>query len=94
MDLGGHAKVERKGIALVLLCVAQFVDVLDVNAVIVALHSIGQDFGFSQADLQWVVSGLRVVLCRLLASVGEGGGLVGQEENIHRRAVRLHGGFP
>ena len=56
MDLGGHAKVERKGIALVLLCVAQFVDVLDVNAVIVALHSIGQDFGFSQADLQWVVS--------------------------------------
>jgi EmrB/QacA subfamily drug resistance transporter len=36
--------------------VAQFVDVLDVNAVIVALHSIGQDLGFSQAGLQWVVS--------------------------------------
>jgi EmrB/QacA subfamily drug resistance transporter len=56
VETGGHARVERKGAALVLLCVAQFVDVLDVNAVIVALHSIGRDLGFSQAGLQWVVS--------------------------------------
>ncbi|HWI44590.1 MAG TPA: MFS transporter [Rubrobacter sp.] len=56
MDVGGQARVERKGAALVLLCVAQFVDVLDVNAVIVALHSIGQDLGFSQSGLQWVIS--------------------------------------
>jgi len=32
------------------------VDVLDVNAVIVALHSIGEDLGFSRAGLQWVIS--------------------------------------
>ncbi len=50
------SRVERKGAALALLCMAQFVDVLDVNAVIVALHSIGEDLGFSQAGLQWVVS--------------------------------------
>ena len=56
MEVGGHAKIERKGAALVRLCVAQFVDVLDVNAVIVALHSIGRDLGFSQTGLQWVVS--------------------------------------
>ena len=56
MDVGGHVRVEREVAALVLLCVAQFVDVLDVNAVIVALHSIGQDLGFSQAGLQWVIS--------------------------------------
>jgi EmrB/QacA subfamily drug resistance transporter len=56
VEVGDHARVERKGAALGLLCVAQFVDVLDVNAVIVALHSIGQDLGFSQAGLQWVVS--------------------------------------
>jgi EmrB/QacA subfamily drug resistance transporter len=56
VDVGGHVRVEREGAALVLLCVAQFVDVLDVNAVIVALHSIGQDLGFSQAGLQWVIS--------------------------------------
>src|ERR687894_2731096 len=56
MDVRGDTRVRRKGAALVLLCVAQFVDVLDVNAVIVGLHSIGQDLGFSQAGLQWVVS--------------------------------------
>ena len=52
----GGTGVSRKGAALALLCVAQFVDVLDVNAVIVALHSIGEDLGFSEAGLQWVVS--------------------------------------
>ena len=56
MDQGGDIQVPRKGAALALLCVAQFVDVLDINAVIVALHSIGRDLGFSQAGLQWVVS--------------------------------------
>src|SRR5215217_3291111 len=53
MDVRGETRVRRKGAALALLCVAQL---LDVNAVIVALHSIGQDLGFSQAGLQWVVS--------------------------------------
>ena len=48
--------MNRKGAALALLCVAQFVDVLDVNAVVVALHTIGRELGFSRADLQWVVS--------------------------------------
>ena len=56
MHAGGDNRVGRKGAALALLCVAQFVDVLDVNAVIVALHSIGEDLGFSRAGLQWVVS--------------------------------------
>ncbi|MFL5991320.1 MAG: MFS transporter, partial [Rubrobacteraceae bacterium] len=41
---------------LALLCVAQFVDVLDVNAVIVALPAMGRDLGFSPEDLQWVVT--------------------------------------
>ena len=56
MDQAGDTRVERKGAALALLCVAQFVDVLDINAVIVALHSIGEDLEFSRAGLQWVVS--------------------------------------
>jgi EmrB/QacA subfamily drug resistance transporter len=46
----------RRWPALVLLCVAQFVDVLDVNAVIVALPAIGRDLGFSPEDLQWVIT--------------------------------------
>lgn len=56
MGLRGGAWEGRKGGALALLCVAQFVDVLDINAVIVGLHSIGEDLGFSRAGLQWVVS--------------------------------------
>ncbi|MDQ3912618.1 MAG: MFS transporter [Actinomycetota bacterium] len=56
MDVRGGIRLRRKGAALALLCAAQFVDVFDVNAVIVALHSIGVDLGFSQAGLQWVVS--------------------------------------
>jgi EmrB/QacA subfamily drug resistance transporter len=53
----GLAKgVSRRWAALVLLCVAQFVDVLDVNAVIVALPTIGRELGFSRGDLQWVVT--------------------------------------
>ena len=46
----------RKHLALALLCVAQFVDVLDVNAVIVALPTIGRDLEFAPEDLQWVVT--------------------------------------
>lgn len=42
--------------ALALLCAAQFVDVLDVNAVVVALPSMGRDLGFSDGSLQWVVT--------------------------------------
>ena len=41
---------------MALVCVAQFVDVLDVNAVVVALPAIGRDLGFAPADLQWVVT--------------------------------------
>jgi EmrB/QacA subfamily drug resistance transporter len=56
LDVRRDTRVGRKGAALALLCLAQFVDVLDINAVIVALHSIGEDLGFSRAGLQWVVS--------------------------------------
>jgi EmrB/QacA subfamily drug resistance transporter len=46
----------RRWWALILLCVAQFVDVLDVNAVIVALPTIGRELGFAPENLQWVVT--------------------------------------
>jgi MFS family permease len=42
--------------ALALLCLAQFMDVLSVTIVLVALPSIQDDLGFSGTDLQWVVS--------------------------------------
>jgi EmrB/QacA subfamily drug resistance transporter len=46
----------RRWIALVLLCVAQFVVVLDASIVNVALPSIGRALDFSQTNLPWVVN--------------------------------------
>jgi MFS family permease len=47
---------ERGGLRLALLCVAQFVVVLDVTIVAIALPAIQRDLGFDAADLQWVLS--------------------------------------
>jgi EmrB/QacA subfamily drug resistance transporter len=57
------------GLALALLCVAQFIDVLGVTVVIVALPSIQRELGFAGQDLQWVVSVYALVFggCLLLA---------------------------
>jgi EmrB/QacA subfamily drug resistance transporter len=46
----------RPWTALILLSVAQFMVVLDITVVNVALPSIGQDLGIREADLQWVVT--------------------------------------
>jgi EmrB/QacA subfamily drug resistance transporter len=46
----------RRWIALILLCVAQFVVVLDASIVNVALPSIGRALDFSQTNLPWVVN--------------------------------------
>ena len=71
-------RVGRKGAALALLCVAQFVDVLDINAVIVALHSIGEDLGFSRAGLQWVVSAYVLLFAGFLLLSGRAADLWGR----------------
>jgi EmrB/QacA subfamily drug resistance transporter len=47
---------DRRWIALVLLCMAQFVVVLDASIVNVALPTIGEALSFAEADLSWVVN--------------------------------------
>jgi EmrB/QacA subfamily drug resistance transporter len=47
---------ERRWLALGLLCVAQFMVVLDASIVNVALPSIGRALDFSQENLSWVVN--------------------------------------
>src|SRR6478672_12680766 len=48
----------RRGIAiLLLLCLVQFMDILDASILNVALPSIRADLGFSQQSLQWVIDG-------------------------------------
>src|SRR5438105_14992259 len=47
---------DRRWIALALLCMAQFVVVLDASIVNVALPTIGKALRFSESDLPWVVN--------------------------------------
>src|SRR5687768_9254215 len=47
---------QKRWIALALLCMAQFVVVLDASIVNVALPSIGEGLNFSQDNLTWVVN--------------------------------------
>src|SRR4029450_9863606 len=55
------ASQHRRWFALALLCAAQFVVVLDIAVVNVALPSIKDDLGFSEANLQWVISAYALV---------------------------------
>jgi EmrB/QacA subfamily drug resistance transporter len=48
--------VERRWTALILLCFAQFIVVLDASIVNVALPSIGEALSFSESNLAWVVN--------------------------------------
>src|SRR5919199_4984773 len=50
------AAQDRRWIALILLCVAQFVVVLDASIVNVALPTIGKALHFTESDLPWVVN--------------------------------------
>jgi EmrB/QacA subfamily drug resistance transporter len=63
---------------LILLCVAQFVVVLDVTVVNVALPSIQADLGFSYADLQWVVTAYTLAFGGLLLLGGRLADLLGR----------------
>src|SRR5437773_11246143 len=47
---------DRRWIALILLCVAQFVVVLDASIVNVALPTIGNALKFTESNLPWVVN--------------------------------------
>lgn len=60
----------RKRLALALLCVAQFVDVLGLNAATVALPVIGRELGFDPGNLQWVVTAYVLVFGSFLLLAG------------------------
>ncbi len=81
-----RSSAERKPwTLLVLLCVAQFMVILDVTVVNVALPSIRTALGFASADLQWVVTAYVLMTGGLLLLGGRAADLVG------RRRVFLAG---
>jgi EmrB/QacA subfamily drug resistance transporter len=67
-----------KWLALALLCVVQFMVVLDIAIVNVALPSIQIDLGFSQENLQWVISAYALVFGGLLLLGGRAADMLGR----------------
>ena len=72
------ASADRKWWALALLSVVQFMVVLDIAIVNVALPSIKVDLGFSQEDLQWVISAYALVFGGFLLLGGRAADLLGR----------------
>ena len=73
---------KSKWLALALLCGVQFMVVLDVAVVNVALPSIQHDLGFSQADLQWVISAYALVFGGFLLLGGRAADLFGRRRTF------------
>ncbi|HEU4450954.1 MAG TPA: DHA2 family efflux MFS transporter permease subunit [Gaiellaceae bacterium] len=72
------ASQDRKWLALALLSVVQFMVVLDIAIVNVALPSIQVDLGFSQENLQWVISAYALVFGGFLLLGGRAADLLGR----------------
>ena len=80
-----NARTASKGVVLALACAAQFMVVLDVAIVNVALPSIQNDLGVSQSTLQWVVVAYGLMLGGFLLFGGRMADLLG------RRRILLTG---
>jgi EmrB/QacA subfamily drug resistance transporter len=65
---------------LVLCCAAQFIGLLDITIVNVALPSIRADLGFSTAGLHWVVNAYTLALAGFLLLGGRAADLIGRRE--------------
>jgi EmrB/QacA subfamily drug resistance transporter len=69
----------RRWTALMVVCLAQLMIVLDVTIVNVALPSIQRDLHFSQSNLTWVVNAFLVTFGSLLLLAGRMGDLAGRK---------------
>src|SRR2546423_914198 len=74
------AGMDRRWLALVILCLGTLMIVLDATIVNVALPSIRQDLGFTQSSLAWVVNAYLLTFGGFLLLGGRLGDLFG-----HRR---------
>src|SRR5918911_407800 len=68
----------RRWLALVAICAAQFMVVLDIAIVNVALPSIKTDLGFSQESLQWVITAYSIMFGGFLLLGGRLADVVGR----------------
>src|SRR6188472_4018546 len=73
-----EANSRRRWLALAVIVAAQFMVVLDVAIVNVALPSIKTDLGFSQESLQWVVTAYAILFGDVLLLGGRLADLLGR----------------
>jgi EmrB/QacA subfamily drug resistance transporter len=78
INRGAHAAGTHAGLILALVGGAQFMVVLDVSIVNVALPSIRNDLGFSISGLQWVVNAYTITFGGLLLLGGRASDLLGR----------------
>src|SRR3954454_20789730 len=67
-----------RGLALALLATTQFVLILDIAIVTVALPSIGTDLDFASADLSWVINAYALMFGGFLLLGGRMSDLIGR----------------
>src|SRR5258708_21517450 len=77
----------RRWTALILLCVAQFVVVLDASIVNVALPSIGKGLHFSEQNLAWVVNAYVIAFGGFLLLGGRAADLLGRRRGVMARLL-------
>ena len=77
-----RAPAGGKGLLLGVCCVAQFMVILDLSIVNVALPSIQSSLKFSASDLQWVVDAYAIVFAGFLMLAGRAGDLWGQRRTF------------
>jgi EmrB/QacA subfamily drug resistance transporter len=73
------AKATNPWVVLVLICLAQFMVVLDATIVNVALPSIQKDLHLSEGNLQWIVNAYTLVFGGFLLLGGRAGDLLGRK---------------
>src|SRR6058998_2853696 len=77
-DTPAGAKDRRRWLALAVIVAAQFMVVLDVAIVNVALPSIKTDLHFTQESLQWVLTAYSIMFGGFLLLGGRMGDLIGR----------------
>jgi EmrB/QacA subfamily drug resistance transporter len=73
------SKTTNPWVVLVLICLAQFMVVLDATIVNVALPSIQKDLQLSEGNLQWIVNAYTLVFGGFLLLGGRAGDLLGRK---------------
>src|SRR5258708_37872062 len=79
MVFASLAPDQRRWFALIVVCLAQLMNALDVTIVNVALPAIQHDLQFSQANLTWCVDAYLITFGSFLLLAGRLGDLVGRK---------------